>query len=76
MEKPITERHLDKIEEYVYKTLQRNEIDLVQLFERLNTYANLETISNYAKRNNLSYNGVKKHRNIITLFGVKFVYDE
>ena len=76
MEKLITERHLDKIEEYIYKTLQRDEMDLVQLFERINTYANLETISNYAKRNNLSYNGVKKHRNIITLFGVKFVYDD
>ena len=76
MEKPITERHLDKIEEYIYKTLQRDEMDLVQLFERINTYANLETISDYDKRNNLSYNGVKNNRNIVTLFGVKFVYDD
>ena len=50
-------------------------MDLVQLFERLNQYTNLETISSYAKRNNMSYNGVKKCRNIIELFGVKFVYD-
>lgn len=76
MENPIIQRHLSKIEEYVYKTLQRDEMDLVQLFERLNDYANLQTISDYAKENNMSYNGVKKYRNIITLFGVKFVYDD
>ena len=76
MENPIIQRHLSKIEEYVYKTLQRDEMDLVQLFERLNDYANLKTISDYAKDNNMSYNGVKKYRNIITLFGVKFVYDD
>ena len=76
MENPIIQRHLNKIEEYVYKTLQRDEMDLVQLFERLNDYANLQTISDYAKENNMSYNGVKKYRNIVTLFGVKFVYDD
>ena len=76
MENPVIQRHLSKIEEYVYKTLQRDEMDLVQLFERLNSYANLQTISDYAKENNMSYNGVKKYRNIITLFGVKFVYDD
>ena len=75
MKNPTITRHLDKIEEYVYKTLQKDEMDLVQLFERLNQYTNLETISSYAKRNNMSYNGVKKCRNIIELFGVKFVYD-
>ena len=75
MKKSTTTRHIDKIEEYVYKTLQKGDMDLVQLFERLNRYADLETISSYAKRNNMSYNGVKKCRNIIELFGSKFVFD-
>lgn len=34
-----------------------------------------KTISQYAKDNNKSYNGIKNHRKIITLFGVKFVLD-
>lgn len=48
---------------------------LVQLFELSGLYLNASTISNYAKENNMSYNGVKKFRNIKTLFGVKFVID-
>ena len=75
MESPVNTKHLDKIEEYVYKTLQKNELDIVQLFERLTPYANFKTISQYAKDNNLSYNGVKKTRNSVTLFGVKFIPD-
>lgn len=75
MKNLVNKTHIDKIEEYVYKTLCRGELDIVQLFERLNTYTNLKTITQYAKDNNLSYNGVKNNRNIITLFGVKFVLD-
>mgnify|MGYP000253542077 CR=1 FL=1 len=67
--------HLDKIEEYVYKSICKKELDVVQVFERLSTYANLKTISNYAKDNEMSYNGVKNNREIITLFGCKFVAD-
>lgn len=33
---------------------------------------NLKTTSNYAKDNNMSYNGVKKHRPYILIDGVKF----
>jgi len=75
MKDTINTKHLDKIEEYVYKTICKDELDIVQLFERLNVFANLKTISQYAKDNNKSYNGIKKHRKIITLFGVKFVLD-
>ena len=75
MKDTINTKHLDKIEEYVYKTLCKDELDIVQLFERLNVFANLKTISQYAKDNNKSYNGIKNHRKIITLFGVKFVLD-
>lgn len=75
MKDTINTKHLDKIEEYVYKTICKDELDIVQLFERLNVFANLKTISQYAKDNNKYYNGIKKHRKIITLFGVKFVLD-
>ena len=72
---PVNKRHLDKLEKYVYEKICKDELDVVQLFERLNVYANLKSISQYAKDNKLSYNGVKKHRKIIKLFGCKFVSD-
>lgn len=46
---------------------------LVQLIELAGTYANLKTIPDYAREHGLTYNGVKKTRKIVTLFGVKFV---
>ena len=72
---PVNKRHLDKLEKYVYEKICKDELDVVQLFERLNVYVNLKSISQYAKDNKLSYNGVKKHRKIIKLFGCKFVAD-
>ena len=65
MKNSVIAGHINKIDEYIYKTLQNDEMDLVQLIERINSYANLETITSYAKRNNLSYNGVKKCRNCL-----------
>lgn len=71
-----TSANIKEIENLIEEKLFKNEIsseDLVQLFERLNTYTNLKTITSYAKSNNLSYNGAKKCRKIIKLFGVKFI---
>ena len=70
--------HIDKIEEYVYKCLQKDELsdeDLVQIIERVNNYLNLKTIQKYSIDNGISYNGAKKHRKIIKLFGCKFIAD-
>jgi hypothetical protein len=49
--------------------------DLVQFIEVAGGFLNLQTIPDYAKKYNLSYNGVKKHREIVTIFNVKFVID-
>lgn len=61
----------------IEKTMQGelNNSDLVQLIEVAGAFLNLETIPNYAKENNLSYNGVKNHREIVEIFKVKFVID-
>lgn len=48
---------------------------LVQLIEQAGSFLNLMTIPDYAKNNNLSYNGVKRFRKVVNLFGVKFVVD-
>lgn len=73
-----SQAHVDKIEEYIYKTLQKNELsteNLLQIIERVNTYLNLKTIQQYATDNKISYNGAKNHRKIIYLFGCKFIAD-
>lgn len=48
---------------------------LVQLIELSGGYLNLQTIPDYAKSHHMSYNGVKKTRRIVVLFGVKYVVD-
>jgi len=52
-----------------------NNNNLVQIIEHIGGLLNLQTISDYAVENSMSYNGVKKFRNVINLFGVKFVID-
>lgn len=65
---------LVRLEKLIYTKGVSREF-LVQVFELSGTYANIQTISNYAKQNNMSYNGVKNYRNIIELFDTKFVID-
>lgn len=49
--------------------------DLVQFIESVGQYLGLETIANYANSHKMSYNGVKQHREIREILGVKFVID-
>jgi uncharacterized protein YehS (DUF1456 family) len=70
----MKEKILNRLSELI-ETNQLNNADLVQIIEHVGGYLNLEKISEYAKKNNLSYNGVKKCRKIMTVFNVKFVID-
>jgi hypothetical protein len=49
--------------------------DLVQFIESVGRYLNAQTIPEYAKRYKMSYNGVKKFREVKEILGVKFVID-
>lgn len=69
---------VNKICEHLSERIESGELnntDLVQIIEHIGGYLNLQTISKYAKENNMSYNGVKNFRNIFEIFGVKFVID-
>jgi hypothetical protein len=58
--------------------IKKGEIDnfgMVKIIEHIGGFLNLKTRSAYSKENNISYNGVKKFRDNIELFGVKFVID-
>jgi hypothetical protein len=65
---------IEKLHISIQKGQWSNE-SLVQLIELTGSYLNLKTIPDYAKENNLSYNGVKNFRNIVEIFNVKFVID-
>ena len=58
--------------------VETNEVSnefFVQLIEVAGAYLNLKTIPQYAKDNNISYNGAKNFRNKVVIFGVKFIID-
>ena len=58
--------------------ISNGEIDnkgLVQIIELAGGFLNLKTRSAYSKENNISYNGAKKFRENINLFGVTFIID-
>jgi hypothetical protein len=64
--------------EFLHNKMQSGDFtndDLVQFIEHAGMYLNLKTIPDYAKENNMSYNGVKKFRTIVNLFNTKFVID-
>ena len=68
----------NKLIQFIGEKYQNNEISnevLVQIIELAGGYLNLQTITDYAKANNISYNGAKKFRKNIELFGVKFIID-
>lgn len=67
---------------YVEQKFLQGQIDndcLVQLIELAGNYLNLRTIPEYAKENNISYNGAKKPnkfgRKVVRILNVKFVID-
>ena len=73
-----TNKHKGKLLEYITKVVMKGELEndaLVQIIELCGSFLNLKSIPKYAKDNNLSYNGVKKCRNIIDIFDNKYVID-
>jgi hypothetical protein len=67
-----------KLIDFVCRKFTAGELDnnsLVELFKATGAYLNLQTISDYARDNNMSYEGVKKCRRIEVIYGVKFVID-
>ena len=68
------QKSLQKLGESIHEGKWGSE-GLVQLIELAGLYANLKTIPDYAREHGITYNGVKKTRKIVTIFGVKFVTD-
>jgi hypothetical protein len=67
-----------KIIQFIGDKFEAGEIDnesLLAIIEDCGQYLNLMTIPHYATKNKISYNGAKNHRNVVSLFGCKFVVD-
>jgi len=78
MNQSKTTKNTDKLCELIYNEMQKgylNNASLVQIIELCSSLLNLQTISQYAKTNNLSYNGVKNNREVKKINGVPFVID-
>jgi hypothetical protein len=66
-----------KIRERLFEVIHNGEInngDLVQIFEHIGIILNLQTISNYAKSEKISYNGaLKRKTEKVTINSVEFI---
>lgn len=67
-------KSIDKLSESIQDGKFSND-GLVQLIQCAGAYLNLKTIPEYATDNKMSYNGVKKFRNVIEIFKTKFVIE-
>lgn len=73
----------DKIISHLNTRLQKNELsnnDMIAIIELIGSYCNCATISDYAKQEKISYNGVldrisKEKIKTVNIFNVKFVID-
>ena len=77
-QKTEIEINTEKLLGFVESNFKAGKLDnssLVQIIELAGKYLNLETIPDYCKREGISYNGAKNFRNVIKLFGVKFIID-
>ena len=73
-----TVENTEKLLNFVAEKFQADDLNnesLIQLIELCGNYLNLQTIPEYAKAKNMSYNGVKKFRKVVEIFNVKFVID-
>lgn len=69
-----SEKIVHRIGELMFEGKFSND-QIMKIIELGGTCLNLQSISDYAKNNNMSYNGVKHHRNIKKIFNNKYVID-
>ena len=67
-----------KLLKFVHDKFMNNELNndsLLELIQLSGLFLNIQTIPDYAKTHNMSYEGAKKFRNVQEIFGVKFVIE-
>lgn len=77
--KELRDKITKRLDEYI-STNQLSNKDMVHIIEAVGKYLNLETYSAYARREGISYNGVKDRVakgkvEVMELFNEKFIID-
>lgn len=76
---PKTSENTTKLLNFISQKYESGELDddsLIKIIKLCGQdYLNLKTIVKYASDNKLSYPGAANHREVIELFGVKFIKD-
>ena len=49
--------------------------NLVELIKHLGAYGNVMSVKDYSNQNNITVQGVYNHRNVVDLWGFKFVVE-
>ena len=49
--------------------------DLVELIKHLGAYGNVMSVKDYSNQNGITVQGVYNHRNVVNLWGFKFVVE-
>jgi hypothetical protein len=73
-----TTENTNKLKKFIVNKFTNKELDndsLVQIIELCGEYLNIQTISDYARTFNISYNGAKNNRDVKEIFNVKFIID-
>ena len=65
---------INKLGNHIQKNNYSNDM-LVELIKLGGGFLNLKTIPKYSKDNNIYYQGAKTCRNVVEVFGCKFVID-
>ena len=69
---------LNKIKASIDDAMMNGELsndDLVELIKHLGAYGNVMSVKDYSNENGITVQGVYNHRNVVSLWGFKFVVE-
>jgi len=73
----MTEKERVTVEKFGNFVMRNNvsKTFLVEIFKLAGNFLNIQTISDYSRTHNISYQGTKKCRNTEKIFGVSWIID-
>ena len=69
---------INKIKASIDDAMMNDELstdDLVELIKHLGAYGNVMSVKDYSNQNGITVQGVYNHRNVVDLWGFKFVVE-
>jgi hypothetical protein len=67
---------VNKIKASIDDAMYNNELsndDIVELIKHVGAYGNIMSVKDYSDRNGITVQGVYNHRNVVNIWGFKFV---